>query len=129
VPEPADPSVAVSRPLRDGSDDPEAAEVLVGSLFVSDNPPPHDHGAVDVDDFISAPPAPAFAGAGAPAHVGSHSPIDWTGQGGRVDERVRSSDDILRASEATALPVADTTGGSELARLLAKVEARLRDYD
>ena len=133
VPEPADPSVAVSRPLRDGSDDPEAAESLVASLFVSDTSPStdhdHDHDPVDVDGFISAPPAPAFAGAGAPAHVGSHSPIDWTGQGGRVDERVQSSDDILRASEATALPVADTTGGSELARLLAKVEARLRDYD
>ena len=40
-----------------------------------------------------------------------------------------SSDDILRVSEATALPGAAETGGSELARLLSKVEARLRDYD
>ena len=82
---------------------------------------------IDVDDYISAPsfstPEPAFAGAGAP-----RSPIDWTGQGGRVDERVTSSEDIMRASEATALPTAGE-GGSELARLLAKVEARLREYD
>jgi hypothetical protein len=37
----------------------------------------------------------------------------------------------MKASEATALPTAavDPTAGSELARLLAKVEARLRDYD
>ena len=75
-------------------------------------------------------PTPAFVGAGgAGAPSASRSPIDWTGQGGRVDERVSSSDDILRVSEATALPDAAETGGSELARLLAKVEARLRDYD
>ena len=69
-----------------------------------------------------------MAGAGALA-VNQNSPIDWTGQGGRVDERVRSSDDILRVSEVTALPSSGEAGGSELARLLAKVEARLRDYD
>lgn len=57
--------------------------------------------------------------------------IDWTGAGRSVEEQVRSSDDILAASDATALPepVVAATGGSELARLLAKVEARLRDYD
>jgi hypothetical protein len=108
----------------------------VASLFVTDAPPvepladePDPYG---LDPFISAPPEPAFVGAGAPITVDHHSPIDWTGQGGRVDERVQTSDDILRVSEATALTVADDTGGSggtELARLLSKVEARLRDYD
>jgi hypothetical protein len=145
VPQPADPSVAVSRPLR--SSEPQDTESLVASLFLTDDPAPSagiaptapevdEPPAIDIDDYISAPsltnrPEPAFAGAGAP--VGHASPIDWTGQGGRVDERVKSSDDILRASEATALPsigaVGGGDGGSELARLLAKVEARLRDYD
>ena len=58
--------------------------------------------------------------------------IDWSGAGHAVEEQVRTSDDILAASEATALPepvAAAATGGSELARLLAKVEARLREYD
>ena len=132
VPEPADPSVAVSRPLRDRSDEPQDTDALVASLFVTDTPPGASTSVdehpdpLGVDQFISAP---AFAGAGAPMAVDHNSPIDWTGQGGRVDERVQSSDDILRASEATVLPVADTTGGSELARLLSKVEARLREYD
>jgi hypothetical protein len=133
VPEPADPSVAVSRPLRSEVDEPQDTEALVASLFVTDTPPvaplvddPDPHG---VDPYISAPPEPAFVGAGAPIPAGHNSPIDWTGQGGRVDERVKSSDDILRVSEATALTVAGDTGGSELARLLSKVEARLRDYD
>lgn len=135
VPEPDDPSVAVSRPLRDGSDEPRDTESLVASLFVSDAPPapveplPLDPDPFGVDQFISAPPEHAFAGAGAPILDDNRSPIDWTGQGGRVDERVTSSDDILRVSEATALPLAADTGGSELARLLSKVEARLRDYD
>lgn len=148
VPEPADPSVAVSSPLH--SSGPQDTEALVASLFLTDEPTPaptaplvEEPPTIDVDDFISAPSfdrpepsfsdrsEPAFAGAGAP--VGHASPIDWTGQGGRVDERVKSSDDILRASEATALPsvgaVGGGDGGTELARLLAKVEARLRDYD
>ena len=76
--------------------------------------------------------APAFAGAGLTAMGADHqSPIDWTGGQVRVvDDHVRSSDDIMRVSEVTALPAApDSTGGGELARLLAKVEARLRDYD
>jgi hypothetical protein len=48
-----------------------------------------------------------------------------------VNEQVRTSDDIMKASDATALPsaVADPAAGSELSRLLAKVEARLREYD
>ena len=148
VPQPADPSVAVSRPLR--SSEPQDTEALVASLFLKDEPTPapvidaappapvvDEPPVIHVDDFISAPAfadrsEPAFAGAGAPA--GHSSPIDWTGQGGRVDERVKSSDDILRASEATALPSVGAVGGgdgggTELARLLAKVEARLRDYD
>ena len=138
VPEPADPSVAVSRPLRNEDDEPQDTETLVASLFVTDTPPVEPL-TVDPDPFgtdpfgtgplISAPPEPAFVGAGAPMPDNHRSPIDWTGQGGRVDERVKSSDDILRVSEVTALPVAGETGGSELARLLSKVEARLRDYD
>lgn len=141
VPEPADPSVAVSRPLRGEADEPPDTESLVASLFVNDPPPAptpsplaDDADPFGVDQYVSAAapspssaPAPAFVGAGAPV-TDTHSPIDWTGQGGRVDERVSTSDDILRASEATALPTAGE-GGSELARLLAKVEARLRDYE
>jgi len=135
VPEPADPSVAVSRPLRDESDQPPDTEALVASLFVTDDrpgptaPTADDPDPFGIDQYIAAPAEPAFAGAGAPIQEDHRSPIDWTGQGGRVDERVRSSDDILRVSEVTALPVAGDTGGSELARLLSKVEARLRDYD
>jgi hypothetical protein len=60
--------------------------------------------------------------------------IDWTGPTRIVEDRVRTSDDILAASAATALPTATVdrpapAAGSELARLLSKVEARLRDYD
>jgi hypothetical protein len=59
--------------------------------------------------------------------------IDWTGPTRIVEDRVRTSDDILAASAATALPTATVdrpapAAGSELARLLSKVEARLRDY-
>jgi hypothetical protein len=131
VPEPADPSVAVSRPLRDGNDEEHDGDALAAAFFVSDTPPvqPHveDPDPYELDQYISTP-TPAMAGAGALA-ANPNSPIDWTGQGGRVDERVRSSDDILRVSEVTALPSSGEAGGSELARLLAKVEARLRDYD
>ena len=81
----------------------------MASLFVTDTPTPEplthdDPDAFGVRPYISAPPEPAFVGAGAPIPVDHRSPIDWTGQGGRVDERVTSSDDILRVSEATALP-------------------------
>ncbi len=137
VPEPADPSVAVSRPIR-SEEAPAATESIVARLF---SPEPGDGNAVqpEVDDDRpeTADRTPALAGVGpassaavgASAEAHRASPIDWTGQGGRVDERVQTSDDILRASEATALPLAGAAGGSELARLLAKVEARLRDYD
>ncbi len=133
VPEPDDPSVTVSRPLRGPADEPQDTETLVASLFTNEpttaEPEVQDPDPFGIDSYISAPPAqtpePAMAGAGL---VGQRSPIDWTGQGGRVDERVRSSEDILRVSEATALPADGAVGGSELARLLAKVEERLRDY-
>lgn len=51
-----------------------------------------------------------------------------------VDEQVASSDDILAASEATALVIdadaeTDPEDTSELAKLLAKVQARLAAYD
>jgi len=47
-----------------------------------------------------------------------------------VDEQVASPDDILAASEATALVIeADAEDTSELAKLLAKVQARLAAYD
>jgi hypothetical protein len=88
-----------------------------------------------------AEPAPlpeevySFAGA-APAADGTarRSVIDWTGPARIVEDEVRTSDDILAASAATALPTVTEdqpapVAGSELARLLAKVEARLRDYD
>jgi len=90
----------------------------------------HGHGGPDADTYEPVrAPEPAYASVAA-SQEGRHSPIDWTGQGGRVNERVSSSDDILAASEATALPAeGSVAGGSELARLLAKVEARLRDYE
>ena len=133
VPEPADPSVAVSRPLRSEDDEPQDTEALVASLFVTDTPPVEPL-TDDPDPSASTPTSPPrpsrrSSAPGPRCPSATNSPIDWTGQGGRVDERVTSSDDILRVSEATALPVAGDTGGSELARLLSKVEARLRDYD
>ena len=111
VPEPADPSVAVSRPLRGEDDEPQDTEALVASLFVTDTPAPEPLTPTTPTPSASTPtspppPEPAFVGAGAPMPVDHRSPIDWTGQGGRVDERVTSSDDILRVSEATALPAA-----------------------
>jgi hypothetical protein len=69
---------------------------------------------------------PAMAGA---ATGDRSSLIDWRGGQAPIDEAVRSSDDILRASEATALPTEASGAGGELARLLSKVEARLRDYE
>lgn len=78
--------------------------------------------------------ADAYSFAGAPAPGRSRrSVIDWSGPIHTVDEHVKSAEDILEASAATALPTPSDrpapTGGSELARLLAKVEERLRDYD
>lgn len=76
---------------------------------------------------------PAYAGAPAAAAQSSatRALIDWSGQGRTVNEQVHTSDDIMKASDATALPSAavDPAAGSELSRLLAKVEARLREYD
>lgn len=154
VPQPDDPSVAVSRPLRGPADEPQDTESLVASLFTDEAPAAapapevEDPDPFGLDSFLPAPPDSLHPGpsaapdAPAPSHLtpapepamagaalGHSSLIDWTGQGGRVDEHVRNSEDILRASEATALPSEGAAGGSELARLLAKVEARLRDYD
>lgn len=81
------------------------------------------------DDALS------MAGVGAgPDLAPRRSLIDWTGPPRIVEDAVRTSDDVLAASAATALPTVapDSSApeaGSELARLLAKVEARLRDYE
>ena len=91
-----------------------------------------DHGADTGDRVDAGDRTPAFAGAAAAAPASSaRALIDWTGQGRAVNEQVRTSDDIMKASDATALPsaAADPAAGSELSRLLAKVEARLREYD
>jgi hypothetical protein len=96
-----------------------------------DRPPPGGFGPdaapVEADAF-------SFAGSVAGANGARRSLIDWSGPVHSVDEQVRTSDDILKASAATALPTAEVdrpapAGGSELARLLAKVEERLREYD
>ncbi|HEY6532027.1 MAG TPA: hypothetical protein VIY72_06970 [Acidimicrobiales bacterium] len=127
VPESADPTVTMSRPIRtpdDRADDGPA----VGTEHAPDHP---DDAAPDHLVGVEAR-TPAYAGAAASATEGSaRMLIDWSGQGRPVNEQVRSSDDIMKASDATALPTAavDPTAGGELARLLAKVEARLRDYD
>jgi hypothetical protein len=133
--EPFEPT-ADDAPLWDGPAAPApspAAFDTAESSEAPDGPPaarwsddPEHPGQAQDRWSVLATPEPAFASAGA----GRASPIDWTGQGGRVNEQVRGSDDILRASEATALPAeGSVAGGSELARLLAKVEARLRDYE
>lgn len=46
-----------------------------------------------------------------------------------IDETVRSEDDILAASKATELSIAETEGDSELAKLLSKVQDRLAAYE
>lgn len=130
VPEPVDPSVAVSRPIRT-SDDRQDAAARSNQPFGDRGPTEPSSG--DLSPDRSEARTPAYAGT-APASATASSPrllIDWTGQGRPVDEQVRSSDDIMRASDVTALPTAaaDPSGGTELARLLAKVEARLREYD
>ncbi|MCD9623548.1 hypothetical protein [Rhabdothermincola salaria] len=78
----------------------------------------------------------SLAGVGQPSGNGTSSRrsiIDWSGPVHAIDEQVRTSDDILAASAATALPTSEDrpapSGGSELTRLLSKVEARLRDYE
>jgi hypothetical protein len=148
VPEPNDPTVTMSRPI--GAQEDRHDQISARADDRGDDRP-DDHGELHrsvtdaptpprpVDDapdhFVGTEArTPAFAGATAAASSASTAPkalIDWTGQGGRVNEQVRSSDDIMKASEVTALPTAavDPTAGGELARLLAKVEARLRDYD
>jgi hypothetical protein len=150
--EPIDPTVTVFRPIGERED---RRDQTADRADDNRDDHPDDHGDHDAhgdhrpsvadaptrplddapDHFVGADArTPAFAGATASASTTSTSPkalIDWTGQGRPVNEQVRSSDDIMKASEATALPTAavDPTAGSELARLLAKVEARLRDYD
>jgi hypothetical protein len=108
---------------------------------------PLDVPGADLADYFAtaAPEAPAFADElTVTVTTGSTEPsagatdrrplIDWTGPTRIVEDRVRTSDDILAASAATALPTATVdrpapAAGSELSRLLAKVEARLREYD
>jgi hypothetical protein len=108
---------------------------------------PLDVPSADLADYFAtaAPEAPPFADElTVTVTTGSTEPsagatdrrplIDWTGPTRIVEDRVRTSDDILAASAATALPTATVdrpapAAGSELSRLLAKVEARLREYD
>ncbi len=130
LPEPNDPSAAFSRPIR--SSTPDDAGALMEEFYGESGSAPNRSSQAPAPERVEA-----SVGAAEARHV-----IDWTGTGRKIDERVRTSDDIMRASEATALPVgvgASSNGngngsdagvpGSELARLLSKVEARLRDYD
>jgi hypothetical protein len=90
-------------------------------------------------DPVPAPPerehadALAYVGAAAAAGGQRRSIIDWSGPVRTVEAQVRTNEDILEASAATALPTGGDrpapAAGSELARLLAKVEARLREYE
>ena len=131
VPEPDDPTVTMSRPIRTPDDRPD--DRPDGGRTVGEDHDPTRPDADVPDDLAGVDTrTPAYAGAAAASTAGSaRALIDWTGQGRPVNERVQSSDDIMRASDATALPSAavDPAAGGELARLLAKVEARLRDYD
>jgi len=110
------------------SDDPGDAD----SAAAPTRPDPPDLDPVDAPQILH--PAEAMSFAGAVAQNGDRpSLIDWSGPTPTIDERVRSADDIMEASAATALPTAGDrpapAAGSELARLLSKVEARLRDYE
>ncbi len=111
-------------------DEPDGAADL-GPTAPGTEPAPIDEpaGIPDLEPTASL----TYASAGAATNGHRRGTIDWTGPVHTVDEHVHTAGDILEASAATALPT-DTdrpapATGSELARLLAKVEARLRDYD
>ena len=76
----------------------------------------YEEPTVDLDE---APAAPAASGG---FSFSSAPPV--------VNEEVASADDIMAASQATELELPAADGGdSELARLLAKVQARLAAYE
>ena len=128
-PSPIDPSVAVSRPIRTSEDRSEAVRPQPSDFF-GDNDPT-EPAPVDRAPNRTEARTPAYAGsAPAPATASNSALPHRLDRPGRpVDEQVRTSDDIMRASDVTALPTAaaDPAAGTELARLLAKVEARLRE--
>ncbi len=64
---------------------------------------------------------------GEPERVGS-SPFSFASAPAPINEEVSTADDIMAASTATELHV-EEAGDSELARLLAKVQARLSAYE
>jgi hypothetical protein len=63
-----------------------------------------------------------------PAPASSGSAFSFSGAPKVINEEVSTADDIMAASTATELHV-DEAGDSELARLLAKVQARLSAYE
>ena len=64
----------------------------------------------------------------APAAAASGSAFSFSAAPAVINEEVSTADDIMAASTATELHVEDA-GDSELARLLAKVQARLSAYE
>ena len=113
----------------DDGADPDVAAMDSGSALPDLAPIDEPAGIPEFEPTASL----SYATAGAAPNGHRPSAIDWTGPVHTVDEHVHSAGDILEASAATALPTASDrpapAAGSELARLLAKVEARLRDYD
>ncbi|MCU0311273.1 MAG: hypothetical protein MUE36_10050 [Acidimicrobiales bacterium] len=121
---------------------PESGPAVVGDDWATpDDAPGHDGSLGGVAEGPVAAPVEihesthaetlSFATAGVSRN--GNGLIDWSGPVHPVEEHIHTADDILEASAATALPTVDDrpapAAGSELARLLAKVEARLRDYE
>lgn len=69
--------------------------------------------------------APAAADAGA----SSGGAFSFTAAPAVINEDVESADDIMAASQATELELDEDAADSELAKLLAKVQARLAAYE
>ena len=126
-----------AEPTNDDDPDPDPGADHDTDVAAADSGPPPTHLApIDAPaDIPELEPTASLSYATAGAATNGHRPgtIDWTGPVHTVDEHVHTADDILEASAATALPSPTDrpapAAGSELARLLAKVEARLRDYD
>jgi hypothetical protein len=110
-----DPVAEVERIEAETDDDPFAslrADISVDDTFELDE---LDDFAVELDDE----PAPAAS---------SGSGFSFASAPAVINEEVSTADDIMAASTATELHVEDA-GDSELARLLAKVQARLSAYE
>lgn len=135
-------------PLGDTLSTPEALPTWEGLASAAETePPPLEAPAPPTAEPTEGPgPLPGVAGTvpAAAAQPPSGPPLlfsaddadtEATGQqvtttAPPIDETVTSDEDIIAASRATELQIEAQSGGdSELARLLAKVQSRLADYD